>query len=177
MNIPVRGWPGWKCFNYAWLNGRLAASVVVSCLICQIFDFKSRPFSCSNKVTRFDEATTRGTIKIRSRRAWSYIPPRAFFMSRLTGLKFVAHDWAHMERPQVYGVDIIKVRRKTAGIPASPFSLRLACVIASSTALKSTLFTSSSWSCPSWHSSSSLCEPTREGNGSYWGHFKDEVFR
>ena len=40
------GWPGWKYFNCAWLNGRLAASVAAFWLICWISHFKSMPFNC-----------------------------------------------------------------------------------------------------------------------------------
>ena len=83
MNWLQPGWPGWKCFNCAWLNGRLAAPVAAFWLICWIFHFKSIPFSCSSKVTRVDNSTTRGTIEISSCGAvLIYVQaPRAFFIS------------------------------------------------------------------------------------------------
>ena len=97
---PAHGWPGWKCVNCAWLNGRLAASVAVFWLICWIFHFNSIPFSCSSKVTRVDKAMIRGTIEISSRGAifiWRLA------INRLTGRKFRTwtHDRAHMKRPLV----------------------------------------------------------------------------
>ena len=89
------GWPGWKYFNCAWLNGRLAASVAAFWLVCWIFHFKSRPLSCSSKVTRVDNSTTRGTIEMSSRAAIfdSYAGTSPSFLSRLTGLKFLI--WTH----------------------------------------------------------------------------------
>ena len=68
-------WPRWKYFNCAWQNGRLAALVAVLWLICPIFHLKSLPFSCSNKVTRVDKATARGTIEI------SYVAPSFIYIS------------------------------------------------------------------------------------------------
>ena len=88
-------WPGWKYFNCACLNGRLVAAVAVFWLICSIFHFKSLPFSCSDKVTRVDQATARGTIEISSRGAIFdlYSMRLAPFSSRSTGMKFLI--WTH----------------------------------------------------------------------------------
>ena len=90
MNTPAR-LTGMKIC----LNSRLAASVAVFWLICPIFHFQSRPFSCSNKVTRVDKATARGTIEISSRGAILHLYSRrlAPFVSRLTGMKFLM--WTH----------------------------------------------------------------------------------
>ena len=88
---------GMKIFQLRdWLNGRLAASVAVFWLIWQIFHFKSIPFSCSNKVTRVEKATARGTIEISSRRGANfhlYSRHQAHFSSRITGTKFLI--WTH----------------------------------------------------------------------------------
>ena len=62
------GWSGWRHFNCAWLNGRLAASVasILPCLMNFPFHMYTIYSSFSNKVTQIDKAVTRGKIEISS---------------------------------------------------------------------------------------------------------------